>query len=495
MIRMTTIRTATTRTTTRFAAAAALTLLLAGCSLGPPHQPPGAKLPPAWDTATEGVGQWPDAAWWRGFGNAELDGLIAEAEAGNSDLAAALARIQQVEAQTRAAGAALLPTVDLSGGASRSWTPHAAARSGAAGRSVSGGTSSMSSSYQGTLQVGYEVDLFGRNAATADAARAQLDATLYDREALALTLRSEVAATFFQVLAARDRLRLATQTLGVAEDVLRLLERQVELGAASDLELAQQRSAVASQRAALPALQQAERQSLDALAVLLGRPPQGFTVRSRSLADLTLPPVTAGLPSQLLTRRPDLRRADASLRAAAADTVAARAARFPSLVLTARGGVQSASLTDMLNPAGLLYNAAGSLAAPLFEGGRLEAQEDAAAARARELEESYRSAVLIALRDTEDALSAVATGQIQQRYAQEAQEQAGEALRIVDTRFRTGTVPFLNVLDAQRTLFQSNDAVVQATLARFNAAVGLYKALGGGWDGAVVPVPPPLREK
>ncbi|HYG86733.1 MAG TPA: efflux transporter outer membrane subunit [Azospirillum sp.] len=476
-------------TTIRMAAVAAGTLLLAACALGPLHEPPKVSLPAAWDTATEGVGQWPDAAWWRGFGSAELDGLIAEAEANNRDLAVALARIGQAEAQARAAGAALLPTVGLSGAASRGWTPHALKRGG-----LSGGSPSVSSSYQGVLQVGYQVDLFGRNAATVAATQAQLEATLYDREAVALTLRSEVAGTFFEVLAARDHLRLAEQTLRVAEDVLALLERQVQVGAASDLEVAQQRSAVASQRAALATLQQAERQSLDALAVLLGRPPQGFAVRGRSLMELTLPPVTAGLPSHLLMRRPDLRQAEASLRAAAADTVAARAARFPSLVLTGSGGVQSSSLTDMLNPAGLVYSAAASLAAPLFEGGRLEAQEDLASARTRELAELYGTAVLTALRDTEDALSATVTGQVQQRYALVAQEQAAEALRIVDVRYRTGTVPFLNVLDAQRTLFQSNDAVVQATLTRFNAVVGLYLALGGGWDGTTVPpvpAPPP----
>ncbi len=477
-------------TKTRAAVLAAGTLLLSACALGPVHEPPKAGLPEAWDTAAGNPGQWPDAAWWRGFGSAELDALIAEAEAGNRDLAAAVARILQAEAQARVAGAALQPTLGLSGSAGRSWTPNAGTRTGIGRSGATGGVSSMSSSYQGTLQAGYQLDLFGRNAATADAARTQLEASRYSREAVALTLRADVASTFFQLLSARDRLRLARQSLGVAEDVLTVLERQVALGAASQLELAQQRSAVASQRAALPALQQAERQSLDALAVLLGRPPQGFAVRSASLMDLTLPPVTAGLPSELLTRRPDIRQAEANLRAATANVAAARAARFPSLDLTARGGVQSASLTDMLNPAGLLYNAAGSLTAPLFEGGRLEAQEDAAAARRRELAETYHSAVLTALRDTEDALSAATTAQAQERFARAAQEQAAEALRIVDARFRTGTVPFLNVLDAQRTVVQSNDSVVQATLARFNALVSLYKALGGGWDGATLPPMP-----
>ncbi|HYD65853.1 efflux transporter outer membrane subunit [Azospirillum sp.] len=469
-----------TRTIPPFAVLATGALLLSACVLNPVAEPPRAALPAAWDTPTAGAGQWPDATWWQGFGNAELNALIAEAEANNRDLAAAVARIEQAEAAARAAAAALLPTLGASGGTSRSWAPNAPGRG-----------ASVASSYQGTLQVGYEVDLFGRNAATASAARSRLEANAYDLEAVALTLRADVAATFFQLLSARDRLRLAGETLRIAEEVLALLERQVQIGLASDLELAQQRSSVASQRASVTSLQQAERQSLDALAVLLGRAPQGFAVRSRSLDELTLAPVTAGLPSELLTRRPDVRAAEADLRAAAADRAAARAARFPSLSLTARGGVQSAALGDLLNPASVLYNAAASLAAPLFEGGRLEAQEDQAAARAREVAQAYHATVLTALRDTEDALSATTNTEGQRRFAREAQEQAAEALRIVNARFRTGTVPFLNVLDAQRTVFQANDAVVQATLARFNAQVSLYKALGGGWDGRVPEVSPP----
>ncbi|WP_207461862.1 efflux transporter outer membrane subunit [Azospirillum sp. SYSU D00513] len=465
----------------RAAALAMGALLLSGCALGPDTALPSPTLPAAWDGAGERpdalAGVWPDARWWAGFGNAELDRLMAEAAANNRDLAAAASRIRQAEAQARIAGAALLPTLGASGDAGRSWAPHAPRAGNGSG------------SFGATLQAGYQLDLFGGNAADAEAARASLAASRYDREAVALTLQSQVAATFFQVLAARDRLRLAADTLRIAEDVLAVLERQREVGSSSELEVAQQRSSVATQRAALPALRQSEKESLNALAVLLGRNPQGFGVETRSLADLAVPAVTEGIPSALLQRRPDLRRTEEILRAARLDTVAARAARFPSIDLTVRGGYQSTALFSLLDPAGLLYSVAGSLTAPIFAGGRLEAQEDLSTAQAEELVQSYAQTILIALQDTQDALNATSTTEERRRFSAEAQAQAAEALRIVDARFRAGTVPFLNVLDAQRTVFQANDAVVQATLARFNALVSLYAALGGGWSGELAPLP------
>src|SRR5690606_14195936 len=338
------------------------------------------------------------------------------------------------------------------------------------------------SSYSGNLTMGYQVDLFGANAASADAALARLEGSRFDREAVAITLQADIAANYFTLLALRDRIRLANETLRIAEDVLEVLERQRAAGASTDFEVAQQRSAVASQRAALAGLQQQERVALDALAVLLGRPPQGFRVEADSLNALRLPPVVAGLPSDLLLRRPDLRRAEASLIAATFDIGAARAARFPSLALTARSGTQSSTTGMLLDPATMVYSIASSLTAPIFEGGRLEGQEDLSRARNEELIESYRGAILTAFRDTEDALSATAITAQQYAYAQEAFEQAREAYRIVESRFRAGTVDFINLLDAQRSVFAANDTLVQALLSRFTAIIDLYEALGGGWD-------------
>ncbi|MFN4310090.1 MAG: efflux transporter outer membrane subunit [Ferrovibrio sp.] len=470
----------------RLTATAVIALSLGACSMVPDYIKPAVETPKTWDSRQDSMGQWPDTAWWQGFGSAELNALIAEAQANNTDLRAAVARIRQAEAQAKISGAALYPTLGSDASATRS-------RQGRGTSSTSSSTSSTASgqvirnSFAGNLTAGYQVDLFGTNSATADAALTRLESSRFDRETVAITLYAEIATGYFQLLSLRDRIRLANETLRIAEGVLELLESQRRLGVTTDYEVAQQRSSVATQRATVAALEQSERQALDALAVLLGRNPQGFAIRGTSLSMLSLPPVAAGLPSELLLRRPDLRKAESDLRAANFDIGAARAARFPSLDLTARAGTQSGTAAALFEPNTMIYSIAASLTAPIFQGGRLEGQEELARAQSQELVESYRGAILSAFRDTEDALSATVNTGRQYGFATEAFEQANDAYRIVEARYRAGTVGFLDLLDAQRSVFSANDAMVQAGLSRFTASVDLYKALGGGWDGSTVP--------
>lgn len=460
---------------------AGLLVGLAGCEIGDPFSKPAITAPAAWDAAGPAtLAEWPDASWWRGFGSAELDGLIQQAESNNRDLAAALARIRQAEASARIAGAALLPTLAADGGAGRSWSPSASSTSSSSTRTASSGRV-VRNSFDLGLTAGYQVDLFGGNRAGSDAALQRLAASRYDRETVALTLHADLATAYFQLLSVRDRIRLAEDTLRNAEDVLAVLERQRQLGVASELEVAQQRNSVASQRATIPALRQSEREILTAIALLLGRPPQGFAIGTQSLDALALPAVKAGLPSALLARRPDIRKAEADLRAANRDIAAAQAARLPSLDLTMGAGLQSSALHTLLQPQSALYSLAASLTAPLFQGGRLEGQEELNRARYQELAETYGKAAITAFGDVEDALTSTGNAAERYTYAREAFDQAREAYRIVEARYRAGTVPFLNLLDAQRTVFQANDALAQALLGRYTALVDLYKALGGGW--------------
>jgi NodT family efflux transporter outer membrane factor (OMF) lipoprotein len=439
----------------------------------PDYHRPEAPVPQRWDAAGEPA-VWPDPEWWRSFASRELDGLIVQAIADNRNLRAAVARIRQAEAQARIAGADLYPSLSAGGAASR--TKRASSNLGTTSRP--GFTT-----YQASLTASYQLDLFGENSATAAAAETRLESSLYDRQTVALTLLSDIANTYFQVLTARERRRLAEETLDNAESILELLEQRQGAGTVSDLEVAQQRSAVATQRAALPALLLSERLSLNALAVLLGRPPEGLAVETRSLADIRLPPVVAGLPSALLERRPDLRKAEADLRAANFDIGTARAARFPSVQLTADGGTVSGALSGLFGPGTFFYTLTSSLTAPIFAGGRLEGQEELNRARFAELIETYQQAILAAFQDVEDALSTAEQNGRQYGFSREAYEQARAAYRLADLRFRVGTVDFLTVLEAQRTVFQAADALVQADAARYNAIVGVYRALGGGWDG------------
>ncbi len=460
--------------------AAVVVALLGACSMTPDYQRPEMPAPPRFEAAPAAAAPdvWPDRDWWRGFGSRELDTLIAQAVESNRNLRAAVARIRQAEAQAKVAGADLYPALSAGGTASRA---KRAPRNPSGTTNSRGGTGTTT--YQGTLTASYQVDLFGENSATASAAETRVESSLYDRQTVALTLVSEVATTYFQVLALRERRRLAEEQLANSESILELLEQRQGAGTTSALEVAQQRSAVATARAALPALYLSERQSVNALAVLLGRPPEGFGIETRTLADMRLPPVVAGLPSGLLERRPDLRKAESDLRAANFDIGAARAARFPSLSLTSEGGTVSGALSGLLGPGSMFYTLTAALAAPIFQGGRLEGTEELNRARFDELIETYGQAILAAFQDTENALSAVDQNGQQFTFNRAAYEQAREAYRLADVRFRVGTTDFLNLLEAQRAVFQAADAMAQADAARYSALVGVYRALGGGWDG------------
>ena len=477
------------RSPLRLTATAVVALSLGACSMVPDYFKPAVDTPKAWDSRQDAADLWPDTQWWIGFGSTELNRLIAEAQANNTDLHVAVARIRQAEAQAKISGADLYPTLGADGGASRT-------RQGRQTTSSTTSTTTSSSSgrsdhtvrnsFSGDLTAGYQVDLFGGNAATADAALTRLESSRYNRETVAITLYADIASTYFQLLSLRDRIRLANETLAAAQGILDLLETQRTNGVITDYEVAQQRSNVATQRATVASLQQTERTTLDALAVLLGRPPQGFVVQGNTLTAIALPPVTAGLPSELLLRRPDIRKAEADLRAANFDVGAARAARFPSLYLTGRIGTQTSTSSTLFDPGTMIYSIAASLTAPIFQGGRLEGGEELSRAQKDELVETYRASILSAFRDTEDALGATVNTGRQYGFASEAYEQANDAYRIVEARYRAGTVGFLDLLDAQRSLFSANDTVVQAALSRYSANVSLYKALGGGWDGSVL---------
>lgn len=454
----------------RLAAATALTLALAACgTTGTMPEAAAPVVPAQWSNgavpAGAGTPQAVSDRWWEAYGVEELAALIDRGLRNNPDLAASRHRIAQARAQARAAGAALMPALDTSGGGSRS-VP---------------GEGRGSNSFRGAFDASYEVDLWGGNQARVDAAEAGTISATTRRDAAALSLSADVATTYFQVLSLNDRLENARRILAIAEDVLALVETQENLGAASGLEVSRQRAAVASLRANLPSLEQRRAESLNALAQFLGTTPGEVAVRTDSLDAVTLPAVSPGLPSDLLLRRPDLRGAEAAMTAAEADVRAARAAMLPSVRLTGGGGFSSAELSSLFSPAGFLANLASGLAAPVFDGGRMEAQRDSALSAEAEAVESYRSAVLAAFRDVEDALAGVKYLAEVEAAQQEAFTEAETAYRIAEARYRVGRTDFLDLLDAQRTLFQEEDRLEQTRLARLNASVALYKALGGGW--------------
>jgi NodT family efflux transporter outer membrane factor (OMF) lipoprotein len=441
--------------------------LLAGCAtFRPTGADAGMEMPVEWSRESSGETLWPEADWWRSFDSSELDGLMARARESNPDLAAAWERILQAEARARIAGASLLPELDFAADAGRSGA-------------IGGGAGSV---FGLSLGAAYEVDLWGRNSADRAAARALVAASVHDQETVALTLSAGIADLYFQVLSLRERLTVARLNLEVAEGVLRLVEARERFGSASPLDLAQQRAAVAQQRAGIPALEQQEREARAALAQLLGAAPQGFDITAPGLTGMTVPEVAPGLPAELLQRRPDIRRAEMELIAAEADISIARAALYPSLRLTGSLGLRSDELSTLFD-GDPLWSVASALAMPIFNSGRLAANRDLAESRYRELLHGYRSAILAAFADVDTVLGNLEALEERARWQTEAREEAETALSLAEARYRAGAADLLAVLDAQRTLYQARDAEVQLRAERLRAKVALFRALGGGWTG------------
>jgi NodT family efflux transporter outer membrane factor (OMF) lipoprotein len=461
-------------------------LALGACSItGKAPQVPkiASDMPAAW---AERALSDADAAvtapdWWRSFSSEELSALIAAALSANPDLVIAAERVRQAEAQVRIAGASLFPELSFGAGTSRRETR------------PDGGAWSTSDGSSAAFSASYELDLWGRNAAGVRAAESTLRASRFDLETVRLTLVTGVAGAYFQVLSLRGRLAIARENLVIADRVFAVVDARVRNGAASALDLARQQAAVLAQRASIPPLELQERQTLFALALLLGRPPEGFNAGLNggmsaagatvavNLTDLAVPRAAPGLPADLLTRRPDLASAEAQLAAANANVAAARAALLPGIQLTGSAGLASNVLLNFLNAPTAALALGASLVQTIFDGGRLRGQVDVAASRERELVESYRKSILAALADVESALASSSRTADQELLQEQVVEQARRALRLAEIRYREGVDDLLTVLDAQRTLFQAEDQLAQIRLSRLQASIGLFKALGGGW--------------
>lgn len=342
-------------------------------------------------------------------------------------------------------------------------------------RAVNGPTATSNTA----LTASYELDFWGKNAAARDSARLGLQATALDRDTLELSLTSSVADTYLSALAAREQARIATLNLENAEKILKLVRTRFQAGSSTALELAQQESLVASQQRQLPLYQQEARDAQITLATLLGVPVQALALADQPFDQLSGPSIAAGIPSQLLTRRPDIAGAEARLAAAQADVSVARAALFPTVSLTASLATGDRKAIDLLrNPA---FNLGAGLTAPIFNNGALRAERDRAIARQDELLEAYRSVLITSFGEVEKALNNVDGLDRQTRWQNEELAQAQRAFDLAENRYRAGAEDLLSVLEAQRSLFTAQSERVRLREARLQASVALYKALGGGW--------------
>ncbi len=445
--------------------------LAAGCAADPP--PPAAPAAPAAfeQAPADQAATWPSERWYRQFSSDELSSFIEIAANNNLQLAAARARVAQADARARQAGAAILPSVDAGGSANY-----------LAGHSTNG--TAHETDWSALLSASYEVDFWGRNRATANAAQFLAAASRDERDTLALSTLAGVADTYFELLALRERLAIAQSNLNAARSLLEVIQSRYDAGMASPVDLANQKAALATAQLVIPDLEQRQVEARAALALLLGREPEGFDVTNNSLDGLREPVIGAGLPADLLTRRPDIIAAEANLRSAHADLAAARAALFPSISLTAAGGLQNPALSAAvltLPGTGPTLNLGASVMQVIFDHGRLQAMRAEAQAKDEELIAAYRAAIISALRDVENALAAVHHFDAASPFQMEYLVQSERAFEGAKLRYEAGSGDFLALLEAQRTVYAARDQAVQNKLARLQALVTLCKALGGGW--------------
>lgn len=439
--------------------------MLAGCIFNE-RSPLGIEIPGRYKEARSVPPAAPPALdWWRGFRSNELTKLIEEAQTANFDIAAATARIIQADAQSKIAGAPLLPAADLDASVTRSRPAGLKERT----------------TYRTAITASYELDFWGKNRATSRAAQENAIGVRFDRDVVAISTIVSVATAYFLVLSSQDRLRIARQNVDAASGVLGLIRQRQEAGTASALEVSQQETLVAQQRAQIPALDQILRQNIATLALLIGRAPSFVKVRGGSLYALGIPRVSPGLPSELLYQRPDIRSAEAQLASTDASVEAARAAFFPTITLTGQGGFTSTALRALFRPESAFYSLAAGLTQPIFDGFRLEGELELAQGRQLEALSLYRRAVVSGFTDVERALIAVRDTAEEERAQQQVVDSSRRAFSIAETRLREGTVDLVTVLITQQALFTAEDNRVTARLARLQAVLSLYQALGGSW--------------
>jgi NodT family efflux transporter outer membrane factor (OMF) lipoprotein len=423
----------------------------------------------------------PLSRWWRAFRSDELNGLVDRALANSHDLKVAIARVQQAQAQIGIAAGTRLPTIGIAG---QSLTDAPNGGVGTRFPSPFGQTQRLE---QFGVTASYEFDFWGKNLFASESARAGAQASIYDRQTIALTLVAGVVSTYFQYLESNERIVVALANVDNITRVLAVVKKRRQIGEGADLEVRQQATELAQARATVPPLLLQRAQFRNQLAILIGELPESLTLSKSFLRDVHVPKIPPSLPSELLARRPDLRSAQAGVLAAAANVGQARAQLFPDFTINAERGVGGNYFATLLNPASYFYLISANVAQTVFDNGKSLSQIDQAKAILAESVESYRQAVLTALRDVENALVAVQFTRETEIAQIDAVENANAAFDLSQSAFRNGNTDYLTMLDTERTQYQTEDQKVTAHFDRLNAALSLFQSLGGGTDPSEAP--------
>lgn len=460
--------------------------LLAGCAVGPDYKGSPIILPIHWSNAKTGQASKTGhaakpadlAQWWKRLNDPMLTALIEDAVNGNLDVASAKAKIREARATRREAIGGLFPSVTGSGSATRSRT---------AGAEETATTAATANQFQAGFDASWELDLFGANRRTVEAASYGVEAADDDLRSTLLTMIGDVASYYAQARGYQARVALARRTAKSQRDTLALTQRKFEAGTSSAADVAKAAAQAATTEADIPTYQESYLSSVHRLGVLLGLDPAALVREMQRSKPIPTPrlPLPAGIPADVMSARPDVRKAERQLAQYTAKIGAAEAALYPSVSLTGSVSTTGLKTSDIAKNSSIGWSFGPSLSVPIFNAGQLRAAVDVAKAQRDQYDVAWRSAVLTALEDVENALVSLAQERIKLRSLDEAARRYREADRLSRMLFQNGSASFLDVLDADRSLYSAEDSLLQSRVTIATDYIALAKALGGGWDGVI----------
>ena len=464
--------------------------LLPGCfAVGPDYEPPKIPVPQQWTEANVSTGSHPAQAdkWWKTFNDPVLDRLVSEAVSSNLDLKFALERVKDARVLRTATIAAGLPSLGAKSNVSRRFNNSSSSTSQTGGTGSAIGGAGVGKQLINIFQMGFdaqwELDFFGGIRRAIEAADATVDTEVENSRDVLITLLGDVARNYIELRANQRLVAITLDNLRAQQDTLALTQIQQQAGLTSMLEVAQAQAQAATTEAQLPNYETVVKQSIHALSVLLGKEPGALAVRleQQGVIPIVIANVITDLPSELLHRRPDIRRAERRLAVANASVGIATAELYPKINLAAFIGLQNIHITDF-TPLGKSWSAASSLTMPIFNWGKLNANIDSKKAQFEQAFLSYQSTVLSAFQEVEDALVAYSKEQERHKALAQAVEASQLAVQLADERYQRGLTGFLDILVSQKALYQAQSLLVISEAALSSNMVALYKSLGGGWQ-------------
>lgn len=462
-----------------------LVVLAGGCAVGPNYQQPAVNTPASWSEPLAGgetYGPTALAGWWKNFHDPELDSLIKRAVQSNLDLRIAQARVREARAQYGMVAASLWPSADVAGSYARAQASHNQPVLGSI--PLPPDVPFENNVYQAGFDASWEIDVFGGNRRATESARAEVAASEFGQRATLITLLGDVARNYIDVRGYQRRLAITRENIKAQAAALAIANDRFTNGLSSDLDVQQAATLLATTRAEVPALETALKASIHRLGVLLGQPPGTLLAELSQTGPVPAAPpvVPVGLPSELLLRRPDVQRAERRLSAATANIGVARADLFPKFYLTGLGGFQGISASDWFTPGSQFWSVGPTVQWRIFDGGRIRANVRVQDARQEQALATYEQTTLKAFEDVENGLVAYANEQIRRRTLEDAVASSRKSLALANKLYTNGLTDFINVLEAERSFYQAEDALVQSDRTVATDVVALYKSLGGGWQ-------------